>query len=725
VLRAGRWSAALILLCALVAGFWALRLVLSAELVETRQDANVYYHPLYLATWGLGRPPFWNPYQQCGVPWLAPIGAATLYPARLLAALLPTPHAMALSGLLHLLLAAASMAVLARGLGLGLAPALLAGALVGMRGRVIGHLPHPNMLETGAWLFAGAAATQALARRPGALGVLLVALCSAASVLAGYLQYTAYSLLAWLALLAAFLWSERAPRAAWLRAGGAFAAAVALGALLAGAQLLPAYELAREATRGVGPLARGEVYPMGPPGLTIGAALEAFFLLDDGDLALSLGVASLCLITLALVLPGRRRLALASLAIALAALAVALGPLLPLFELHRRLPPFWSFRNPHRALIVLDLLTALAAALGLEGLRRALAARIGPRAAAIAAAGVLCAALAELFAASPERLRPPYSTAGYAEVYTTDHPFFARAREGGSRVFLWNPGFRGRLPPKLGSIFRLRVVDDYEPMSPLRQARYFTYLTLGRTERSPGERQPYFGLLRFPRDAPEARELASRQRLLDLAGVRFVLVPERALAQPAFREYARAAGLVPVAAEWGLALFENPRALPRAFVTYRWRAAPDPPELLAALAAADFDPLVSSYLEASEAEAGEPRESGAPAAPLRGRAAQILRDEPSLVEIEAELAAPGMVVLADSFYPGWRASVDGRRVPIRAANYLFRAVAVPQGRHRVRFEYAPASLRIGAAASAAGLAAACLLAWRAARARPRGARAGR
>jgi len=80
------------------------------------------------------------------------------------------------------------------------------------------------------------------------------------------------------------------------------------------------------------------------------------------------------------------------------------------------------------------------------------------------------------------------------------------------------------------------------------------------------------------------------------------------------------------------------------------------------------------------------------------------------VEIHARLDAPGLLVLADSFYPGWRASVDGTAAEIRPANHLFRAVAVPPGVHRVRFEYRPASVRIGGVATVAGFFALCA-AW--------------
>ena len=55
----------------------------------------------------------------------------------------------------------------------------------------------------------------------------------------------------------------------------------------------------------------------------------------------------------------------------------------------------------------------------------------------------------------------------------------------------------------------------------------------------------------------------------------------------------------------------------------------------------------------------------------------------------------GYLVLLDSYYPGWKAEVDGRAVPIERADYLFRAVFVTQGEHTVTFSYEPDSLKVG------------------------------
>jgi uncharacterized membrane protein YfhO len=64
-----------------------------------------------------------------------------------------------------------------------------------------------------------------------------------------------------------------------------------------------------------------------------------------------------------------------------------------------------------------------------------------------------------------------------------------------------------------------------------------------------------------------------------------------------------------------------------------------------------------------------------------------------LCEVEAKI--PGYLVLLDSFYPGWRAYIDGNEVSILRANYAFRAVEVPAGKHQVEFLYRPRVFYVG------------------------------
>jgi uncharacterized membrane protein YfhO len=83
--------------------------------------------------------------------------------------------------------------------------------------------------------------------------------------------------------------------------------------------------------------------------------------------------------------------------------------------------------------------------------------------------------------------------------------------------------------------------------------------------------------------------------------------------------------------------------------------------------------------------------------------ATVAVDEPERLEVDADVAAPALLVVTDTFYPGWVATVDGIPAAVVRADHAFRAVALDPGRHRVRFDYRPAPLRRGAAASAAGV----------------------
>jgi hypothetical protein len=76
-----------------------------------------------------------------------------------------------------------------------------------------------------------------------------------------------------------------------------------------------------------------------------------------------------------------------------------------------------------------------------------------------------------------------------------------------------------------------------------------------------------------------------------------------------------------------------------------------------------------------------------PAVPATFRASTDTR-----VDLAVQGRAPGWLVLADTFHPGWKATVDGHPVTIHAANGAFRAIPVPTGRHRIVFAYAPGAV---------------------------------
>jgi hypothetical protein len=92
-------------------------------------------------------------------------------------------------------------------------------------------------------------------------------------------------------------------------------------------------------------------------------------------------------------------------------------------------------------------------------------------------------------------------------------------------------------------------------------------------------------------------------------------------------------------------------------------------------------------------------------------------DEPRRLDLEVEAPQDGVLVVADTYYPGWFATVDGKRVKIDAAHGVFRAIALQAGKHRVAFVYDPWSFNVGLSLSGCGILALGGMVWLARRER--------
>jgi len=69
--------------------------------------------------------------------------------------------------------------------------------------------------------------------------------------------------------------------------------------------------------------------------------------------------------------------------------------------------------------------------------------------------------------------------------------------------------------------------------------------------------------------------------------------------------------------------------------------------------------------------------------------------KPHSVVVNADMKADGYLVMSDCYFPGWRVYVDGERDKIYRADYIFRAVALTKGEHKLRFVYKPFSVKLG------------------------------
>jgi hypothetical protein len=84
-----------------------------------------------------------------------------------------------------------------------------------------------------------------------------------------------------------------------------------------------------------------------------------------------------------------------------------------------------------------------------------------------------------------------------------------------------------------------------------------------------------------------------------------------------------------------------------------------------------------------------------------GSARMVSRGQARVV-VEADLPCAATVVVSEPFFPGWKARIEGRTVPIREVHGALRAIDLPAGRHRVVMTYRPASVYAGAAFTALG-----------------------
>jgi uncharacterized membrane protein YfhO len=100
------------------------------------------------------------------------------------------------------------------------------------------------------------------------------------------------------------------------------------------------------------------------------------------------------------------------------------------------------------------------------------------------------------------------------------------------------------------------------------------------------------------------------------------------------------------------------------------------------------------------------------------RGARIVRYDDERVDIRAHADRAGMLVLSDTWFPGWKAQVDGADATVEQVDYVLRGVRLGPGEHTVSLRYAPASWTAGRLVSAlalAGLVLALLLSLRARR----------
>ena len=225
----------------------------------------------------------------------------------------------------------------------------------------------------------------------------------------------------------------------------------------------------------------------------------------------------------------------------------------------------------------------------------------------------------------------------------------------------------GTLLPNFGMSWRLRDLRGYEPILSDRWVRFYSAL-------QPGPRDHHHPIHNLD---------PARLELLRRAGCALVVTP-RALTVKGLR----------LLRDEGPYIYGVDGAA-RVSIAESVLLARDGPEALRLLTSGESDAVILESVE------GQPMSAG------RGTASW-LSDLPDEIEIEVEMQQEGWLVLRDTFDTGWKAQVDQSEAEIFRADYLFRAVRVPEGKHVVHFRYRPTSFYWGTALSLLSLA---VVAW--------------
>lgn len=72
-----------------------------------------------------------------------------------------------------------------------------------------------------------------------------------------------------------------------------------------------------------------------------------------------------------------------------------------------------------------------------------------------------------------------------------------------------------------------------------------------------------------------------------------------------------------------------------------------------------------------------------------------------ILDVQSENA--GWLIVSDVWYPGWKASIDGKPIELYRANFIFRGIEIPHGKHRIEIWYAPISTTLGIYCSILGI----------------------
>jgi hypothetical protein len=160
-------------------------------------------------------------------------------------------------------------------------------------------------------------------------------------------------------------------------------------------------------------------------------------------------------------------------------------------------------------------------------------------------------------------------------------------------------------------------------------------------------------------------------------------------------------------------LYKNRSPLPRAWLVRDFKVL-DSKTILSRMTSKDFRPDREVLLEEKPKWGGEAiggrrgpplRKTNDVGEPLSGlsQSVEIISESNNRLRLRVKAKEDALLLLSDTYYPGWKAFVDGTPQKIYQADYAFRAVPLNPGTHRVEFIYDPMSFKLGVGVTILGI----------------------
>ncbi len=251
------------------------------------------------------------------------------------------------------------------------------------------------------------------------------------------------------------------------------------------------------------------------------------------------------------------------------------------------------------------------------------------------------------------------------------------------------------------SYYGIYSAEGYDPLFPQRYGELtYTIKTAGKFTAQ---------ITRADADLKGAAEIESmtenpyRLRLLSLLGVRYILESKlgehKDVLSTGKRFPESLFTLVWQNEKWRI--WEYRLALPRAFFVDQYVVERDQQKIIDAIYSDQFDLRQKIILEEDPQESFMTPTQGATKTNITK--VDLLTYKSQSLEYLIEVPHGGFLFISDNYFPGWKAFVDGKQVKIYRADYSFRAISVPGGRHKVSLVYDPNSVKYGIYLSLASL----------------------